>query len=74
MVCSGCGKPIEQHYHQIQLHFDTIVIDSNTKIPEKIPSMARNTIGEYCDACFESLVKHLSNFIQEVGPHVSKHS
>lgn len=74
IVCDGCEKVISLKtfkngvHHSIMLEFSTNFIDSNTGMVEEVKVMNRKTHNVYCQECFEKYVKHINNFLQEVGP------
>ena len=72
MKCDGCKKQILQgEFIQISLDFKVKAIDKVTGEVESLHTLSKLTKNTYCYNCFGSLVRHLSNFREEVN--VSSH-
>jgi len=70
--CDGCEKPLAlqfgvRAYHKVDLTFSTHMIDENTGMEEEVPTMNRRSYSVYCEECFDRLVNHMDNFINESG-------
>lgn len=75
--CDGCETPLAlafgvRAYHKVDLSFSTYMIDENTGMEEEVPTMRRRSYSLYCEECFERLVNHMNNFVEESGRTLTK--
>lgn len=76
-ICDGCEKRLAlrnniSNYHIMDLHFETVTIDENTGMEERVNVMERDTTTVLCEDCFKIYIKHMKNYLEEVGKDLNK--